>query len=749
MKKGLICLSLSGLLLGAASRPASADDAAKDDIVIKAQAIAGVQAVGATDRSSKFTEYRDVPNGFVFDAFDLSLTKGNHYFVLNAERIQQKDARYRLSFGEYGTYKVNFMWDKIPHRFSFDGQSLYVESQPGVYTISNGIRSTLENMVGNGAANATALMPAARALLSDYLTGVHPVSLELERDKGTLGFSYTPSVPWSFDIQGSRETREGSRPFGATLGFSNAIELPEPIKDVTSNLNVKAEYSREWGTFHAGYDVSLYDNEIQSVTWDNPFRITDQTYSSAYVTGNGSAMGQSALAPSNNANRFSLSGTVKVLKHTRISGAFSYGILSQNASLLPYTVNTALTAGYAGALSPPRPTAMAKADITSFDLSLNSRIVKSLNLDAGIRYYDFANKTEALDMPGYALVDQTWTVGDTSIEPYGYTREKAYADLSWHFMQSTSLKVGYSLSKIKRVESGDPFYEGDLTTAGAPLNKSDENTFKVSLDSNPLDWLLLRVSYLNSHRTWSLEGQEDIYIAGFDFGRFYEDNRNRNAVDLFAGFSLVKNLNLDLTYSLGEDRYPMTSYGLTSSDVTTWGADLNYSLGKASTIYAFYENEIYKGNQAARESGSGTFSTDPTNDWTAFLKDAVNTVGGGFNTALIKNKLNLDISYSYSSVKGTSSLASPPGGTPDVAVNFTNDNLDSTKLQTLKVQFSWKFRPRLSFVFGYWYEQYDLNDIVRDALAVDYVLQASGIFLGALEPSYKYNVGFVKFIYSW
>jgi hypothetical protein len=48
----------------------------------------------------------------------------------------------------------------------------------------------------------------------------------------------------------------------------------------------------------------------------------------------------------------------------------------------------------------------------------------------------------------------------------------------------------------------------------------------------------------------------------------------------------------------------------------------------------------------------------------------------------------------------------------------------------------------------YWYEQYVLEDIVRNDVAVDYAA-AGAIFLGALEPGYKYHVGSLRLIYSW
>ncbi len=747
MKKALTLTLAMGMVFGVAIRQASAEDKAKDDLIIKARAVAGTEAVGETAKSSKFFEYRDVPNGFIFKAFDLSLEKGNRYLRLNASRIRQRDARYEVSFGDYGKFKVDFAWDKTPHRFSSFAQTLYVNAPapaaaPGVYTgpgiyyysLSDQLQTDLE---------AQTTFAAAKALLSSYLVGVHGIDIGLQRNKGILDIAFTPSVPLSFTVNASRETRKGNRAIGSSFGLNNAVETPEPIDYITTEVNAKVEYSKSWGTVQAGYDISLFDNDFQALIWDNPYRITDRTYSGAYSNGDATSRGQMALWPSNNAQRFFLNGVYKVLKHTKISGSLSYGIFNQNAKLLPYTINTALANPILddpfNALQAPRDTSKAKANITSFDLSLNSRLVKSVYLNAGYRYYDFGNKTEVLETPGFAVADQVFTIEAMTVEPYSFTRSRAYADISWNIMRSTSLKVGYAYSTMERREG--------VEVEGAEENKSHENTFKVSLDSTPLDWLLLRVSYLNGRRIWSLDGTEVIYSPAFNFKRYYEANRNRDAVNLLAGFSLIKNLDLELSYMLGNDRYPTSSYGLKKDDFTMYSADLSYTLSQNSSYYVFYTHELHRGDQASRQSGA-TISTDPNDDWTASLKDRVNTIGAGHNIVLVKDKLSLDLSYSLSHVKGISFLASPPGGALGNAVNFTH-GLDTTKLQTARGQFMWKFRPNISIALTYWYEQYDLDDITRNDYEVDVVVLGNGMFLGALEPGYKYHVGSLKFIYSW
>jgi len=64
MKKTTASLIVcAGLLLAAALTPVRAQDKEADQVVVRGRVTAGAQAVGESVRSSKFTEYRDVPKG--------------------------------------------------------------------------------------------------------------------------------------------------------------------------------------------------------------------------------------------------------------------------------------------------------------------------------------------------------------------------------------------------------------------------------------------------------------------------------------------------------------------------------------------------------------------------------------------------------------------------------------------------------------------------------------------------------------
>lgn len=737
MKKTALAIVIAGLALGSFAGPAAAQDKTTEELAVKGSVALGVQAVSEVERSSKFTEYRDVPRGTYVPFLSLDLTKGAQYFYLEAKNLVQRDQRLKAGFGRYGTFSVDFGYSETPHRFSFHGATPYVETAPGVFALNDVIRSDAEALVPTGTSTNIA---EARALVSSFLASAAPIDLGLQRKRASLDLSYTPSVPFTFNVSGGYEVRTGNRPYGAPLGFSNAIELPEPIHYKTTSIDSNLEFARKWGRISAGVAASMFDNDVQTLYWDNPYRITDSTYSSAYSAGNGTAHGQMALWPSNDAVKFYLSGSFKPVKGTRISAAASYGTFNQNQGLLPFTVNTSLPASdpaAANALSAPRETAMAKARVGSLDLTLHSRIAKFVSLNAGYRYYDFANRTEELDIPdGYARLDQVWEAIPIALEPYSYSRSRLFGDLSFHVLKNTTLVVGYSLFDVHRREGHEE----------AEKNKTSEGTFKVSLDSVPLDWLNLRVTYTSSDRDWSLDDSWYAYIPSFNFKRYFEANRNRRAVNALVGLSPARNFDIQLSYSLGRDDYPDSAYGLTRDDFDMYGVDVSYAFAKDQVLYGFYSHEAYDADQASRQSGA-TFSTNPADDWTANITDIVDTFGAGQRFEVVDGKLTFDLAGSFSKAAGSSLLFSPPGGTPGSAVNY-DAPLDATTWWTIQSSFRWKLARRVSFVLGYWYEQYDLQDIVRNDAAVDYAT-AGAIFLGALEPRYKYHVGSLKFVYTW
>jgi len=712
----------------------------KEEIKIKGKALTGATVINSDQESSKFFEYRDVPKGFSFNLFDISVEKASLYLNFRATRIQQNDERYDISLGKYGKFNVDFEWDKIPHRFSFDGKTVYVEPQSGTLSLSDQIQKNLQETIGDIGSNLAQGMD----ILSSYLTGAHDAGLNLIRKKGVLHLNYDVSAPIKFNLKLQEENKEGTRAIGAPLGFGNVIEVREPVDHNTKQIEAKLSYSKKWINLDAGYYASIFKNNIIHLQWDNPYRLIDQAqpFPLADLIGNGSATGQLSLPPSNTAQKFFVNGTFRILKATRLHTSLSYGVFSQDEQLLPYTVNTGLGQIFSSALNPPRNSANAKANIASMNFTLNSRFTKHVRLNAGYKYYNFNNKTQELTIPGYSRLDQVWVDSPLMLEPLGYTRSSLFGDLSISIIKNTSFKIGYQSKIIER-------------KIGSEDNgKNTDSTFSISLNTNPLSWVAFRGSYNMSKRDWSLEGKKDLYLlreaGSFNFRRYHEAERERDGVNLFIMISPFNNLDLAATYMLAKDEYKKSEYGLKSNDFHSYSFDLNYVFSD-HFLYGFYSREKYTGFQAERETSKPPYdsiSLNPLDDWSAELADSINTIGGGINLNLKKDKLNLDLSYAYSEAEGTSDLSTPPGGNPSSVANFEK-GIDSTTLHIAKAKLIWKLNPHISLILGHWYEQYSIEDITRNDLQVDMLREGFAFYLGALEPDYKYHVSFLQISYIW
>ena len=111
-------------------------------------------------------------------------------------------------------------------------------------------------------------------------------------------------------------------PWGASFAFNNANELPLPLDNRTNDFAAGVAWANRKGMFRLGWDGSFFNNQIQSLTWDNPIRATDFNNGllppngpydpSGYSNGNGPASGHMALPPSNSMNVVSLTGLYKM-----------------------------------------------------------------------------------------------------------------------------------------------------------------------------------------------------------------------------------------------------------------------------------------------------------------------------------------------------------------------------------------------------------------------------------------------------
>src|SRR5262249_61084430 len=157
------------------------------------------------------------------------------------------------------------------------------------------------------------------------------------RDVANLSvvYSATPKVDVAILVRNTQKT--GGYPWGGSFGIGSGIatEMPVPIDHRTTDLTTSLEYANQRGFARLAYDGSFFRNNVTTLIWDNPARVTDSPTT-------GPAQGRMALWPNTNMNTVSASGGLNLPGHSRATTYISIGSLTNNDTLLPYTINSAL-----------------------------------------------------------------------------------------------------------------------------------------------------------------------------------------------------------------------------------------------------------------------------------------------------------------------------------------------------------------------------------------------------------------------
>ncbi len=159
-------------------------------------------------------------------------------------------------------------------------------------------------------------------------------------------------------------------------------------------------------------------------------------------------------------------------------------------------------------------------------------------------------------------------------------------------------------------------------------------------------------------------------------------------------------------------------------------------------IHAFYTREEYEYLQ--KDRGLVGIATA---DWLSEGKDVIDTFGGAVNASLISDKLDFDLSYSYSRVDGNINFYTPAAATADFPI------VDETEFQTLKADLKYRIREGLSVTLGYLWEKFDFDDFQNQGftnIPTDVSdLYQGALLMGNLTESYDANVVYLRLSYRF
>ncbi|MFZ5557258.1 MAG: MtrB/PioB family decaheme-associated outer membrane protein [Pseudomonadota bacterium] len=693
-------------------------------------------------------------DSFKFGEFS-GLRKDEPFLILNVNWLQRDsadDSRYWSVFGsnlglpsrifegeigQQGNYRLTARFDELT-RYQFDSTSF----------IHQGLGS--ENLtLPPGFAQLAGQPPAAAAQLATF---ARPFDIKQERTGYEIGGSKLLGGNWDISTSYRLEEREGNKLIGAVVGNAGgnprAVILPRPIDDKTHQFDVTANWTTARTQLQGQYYVSIYDPEVQRLTWQNPF--TNAAWAAAANAPG--AQGQLALDPDNQYHQFQVSGAHNLGTATRVTGLVSYGIMMQDEAFLPYTVNPGLLAP----LPLPRGSLDGEIENTLVDLGISARPLKDLAVRASYRYDDRDNRTPQ---------SQFSFIGGDSQNQFpnpGSDPTTVRTNLPVSSTQHTlRVRGDYAIAKGTRLTGEYQYQDTDRTFEARA--ETEEHRISAELRRIMSAWFTGGLRYTYSTRDGSTYDCSVPTLASFAnppsiafpstgqvfqcdthplLRKFHLADRDENRIKAFGSLSPTDTTSLQLAVDYYQADYNDTFLGLTDSTGVAATVDGSWAIREDLSAFAFYTYEKMAQDQTGQSFGGGNAADNFNRLWAVDLDDRTDTVGLGVNFKAIPEKLDVGAQYIFSRSEGRSSFSTGPALTslpvPDI----------KTTLSSLQLFASYAHDKNTTFRLNYWYERYRSSDWAFDNATIS--SSNNVILTGQTSPDYDAHViGFSVAVKSW
>ncbi|HKG80933.1 MAG TPA: MtrB/PioB family outer membrane beta-barrel protein [Pyrinomonadaceae bacterium] len=620
---------------------------------------------------AKFEEVRDVPKGFFVQRLQLDFNSANspYSLAIRGYELRERDQRITLDLERIGKFRTQFMWDQIPHHFG-TGQSFLQETAPGVYQVSPTLRASLQALTQSDLTRTPVNAPLPTLVRQELRTAPLTES-RLRRDQVFFRQSYLPSENIELYGEFGWLRNRGTRPMSAGTfvrravpgngigdigGFWEGIgqEFLEPIDQRTYSFKLGAQFHGTRWNAGVEYNLSLFRNRIESLTFENPFRVTDDQGCAPTCGASNrfrEVRWQNDLAPNNDSHTITLWANVDLTSRTQVRGLFSLAYWTQNDPFLPWTLNTAINPRDWDALSPiTNPT-----DVNQLPArSLNGKM-RNINQEYALvnRRNDFRflaqyrsqsvdNQSPMIVFPGYAAFgDSTWRAPRTDFYnlpvenlDWDFRRQNIDAGFEWGFRRHWTWRLDYDWEiwnrKFRDVNRNNQHsirnrleFEFNLSgnnNAAPETTKTGGATPDVQPRSGPILRLKLDHTYADrrpiAYNTQPLtfvsnlagspaNGPTSAWIVtsftvmndGFpiefnQLRRFDETGRIRNDGTFTLEFLKGEKTNFSASYHYLGDEYDKNFYGLLYNHFSFIDAQFTRVFDNGTYFYASYSREM-------------------------------------------------------------------------------------------------------------------------------------------------------------
>ena len=690
--------------------------------------------------SAKGQEFRDLTRGAVF-GLDGQYRNEQTWFRLTGRHLLRDDRDVLFELRQFDVLTAHLSWSAIPHNYAFGATSLYDGVGSGRLTLDDGVQELLQG--------STTLGDAADRIAGVLAFQGRRVDLGHTRNRFALELDFTLFDPLAIEATYKEESREGVRPWSGAFSLANVVEIPWPVDYDTEDGSISLEWARGKTLVRGSFRRADFGNDISTVAFDNPWRISDSTGSITSSFAAGPAHGLIDLYPDNRQEEQTLTFIRRQMPGDgTLAATVVWGKMSQNDPLVPYTTNTALLPGTAGnppfdASDPanvPAASANARLDTRLLHLRYTVAPLDFFEIRLELRDYELDNETSQIFIPGFALEDSVWY-------PFLGPAGGAYTNNPIAFATtSIELELGFDLGARTRLKLS--FENEEYDREFREVERTDEESYTLALDTKPARWVDLRASFLHSEREAEeydfdqfFTNQGMTFIPALPFlVKFDQATRDRDRLQLIASFYPSGSLIVGVQVIDGSDEFPDSPFGVQADDHQIYAVDASYVFGERATLFSSYSHERYEMRIAGRQwdfGGPGDpFNLEPglesASNWTADTRDDIDTVTFGIDVSLLPERLHFDVAYSYSKSDGRLDYASPVGSfdaNPFVPADF--EEVDDVDFYSFNPRLRLKLDEHKTVSVGYMKEKYDLVDFATEGFRFVPTTPA-GEFNGAL-----------------
>jgi MtrB/PioB family decaheme-associated outer membrane protein len=751
----------------------------------------GAQTGTNLNDSSKLQQYETVPKGVALFGASFNWSNASHYFLdFDSTKLGLDDQFAAFQAGQKGAWKVNLSLNQNPRWFSNTAETLYNQSSPGVFTLPDGMRSTLQRIWSPATSDPKAPADSnnnAFWSVRDYVNGSQPVDLRYIRKDGILGFDYTGLQNWTFKVAYQRDVRNGTQPVSFTAG-PGIDEIANPIQYTTQDTRAEVEYAKKGFFVNGAFTHSLFTNDVLYSTIDNPVRLnnTDFFWTPTTVTNNNAnATARLWNAPSNKANSFDITGGFQLPMHHKVTVTGSSTVMSVDQALIPQATNPNLGSTVANfTLTPEYASVNPKLDQTLFMANFSGDPSPKFGYSLFYRAFDLNDQT-----PSYTFHSTVNSDGSASYSATGITSSEdarsfktGQFKIEGHLSLMPGFRVGVNAGRLKETYEDRSFVDQTSNTVG------------VTLDVNH-SWVGFHGGYTNLKRTPGAqdpdEALEGTTGGPLDINAEMKDLSRMDGKLYSAVVTLTPMDKAAFTVSAQgfTNEFPTTSIGLKKSTMNNVGVDFTYLFNEKFSANAGYIYEKFHMDSNLWYGANGTVAnpvaTNTADQYFNAIDDKVDTYRVGVRFEIVPKTFDVSSDYDYSKGRSDQGFTITPGGvaggdmlfpTNTTTVNFPQGQylnypqvFNATTIW--KTWFNYHLNEKVTFSFLFWKQKFDAANWATDNLGL-YMLPGSALYastpgavanlyplldpganralvLGATVPNYNANIFRVSLSYRF